>query len=166
MKRYIIPLKSGSHTGKLEITLKEVENINGKTTIDLTPAPEKYWTVSFVGEGTGLNSRNRRRSDCDYCGQCYETLLDDGLLSTLPLRKLCDLWERWHLNDLCAGTRAQRDKLRHFKGDHDAQLLCLGDLEVDRGYKYGSQWLVELVPDEVIKEICDLARQAMASARK
>ena len=77
--------------------------------------------------------------------------------------KLRDIWERWHLNDMRPGCEHQRDwdvsemltvgeKQKAagwvYPSEHPKGLLCK-PCEVC-GYKYGSAWLKEEVPADVL----------------
>jgi hypothetical protein len=77
--------------------------------------------------------------------------------------ELCDVWDRWHLNDMKAGTRAQVEAIKDFRlaggaADHEASVNHLRDLGLDtdasvlvkgKPYAYGTAWLVEPLPAEV-----------------
>lgn len=64
-------------------------------------------------------------------------------------RKLLDIWEQWHLNDMRAGCCHQR-ALGWNKDEH------LGKPCPACGYRYGSSWLFEPVPNEVIEWLFSL----------
>ena len=80
------------------------------------------------------------------------------------------LWKRWHLNDMRAGTPAQEEAIRaHRKridtaegrrafDDYRARCSYLESigLLVDDGYIYGSSWLVEEVPADVLEWLAGL----------
>ena len=67
------------------------------------------------------------------------------------------VWERWHLNDLRAGTPSQELHLRIAKDngwkysyeEACAMLKNAGLYEIN-GYKYGHSWLTEEIPQYVI----------------
>lgn len=91
-------------------------------------------------------------------GQC----LDDAK-ELLPER-LVQIWEYWHLNDMRAGTFAQEQALKEVKDSFDrldwytqacAYLESIG-LLYDNGYKYGSAWLTEELPEDVIEYVKNL----------
>lgn len=76
-----------------------------------------------------------------------------------------DVWNRWHLNGLKAGTPAQEQFLRdnpvmaiypvsHYTKACEA--LDAAGLLVDNGYKYGSAWKLEEVPEDVLQWLYDL----------
>lgn len=104
------------------------------------------------------------RRDCAMGGQCYDSI-DVRLLQPKFRRKflkVCKIWSRWHLNDCRAGSPAQMEALREAfpknSGDyekHIEHLKALGiynDPALD-GYEYGSKWLREELPDDVLATI-------------
>jgi len=69
------------------------------------------------------------------------------------IQELYGLWQRWHLNDLraaCAHMPENAHKLWLDKQD----VIC----EEGTGYKYGTSWLYEAVPDSVLKRIRQILR--------
>lgn len=70
------------------------------------------------------------------------------------VKKFFDVWERWHLNDMTAGDPEQEACLREYgKGlNYEAACKVLDShgLLVHNGYKYGTKWLREEVPQEVL----------------
>ena len=79
------------------------------------------------------------------------------------LDELLEVWNRWHLNDLRAGSPDQESALREIEilGDYYPQAVAylesLG-LQPDpnylvdgKPYSYGTHWLKEEIPEEVIK---------------
>jgi len=118
--------------------------------------------------------RNGRTEDLG-TGQHREPLRERG--GTAQLR-LLELWERWHLNGLRAGCEHQRaggwdkrpiypDKptsayVRHPDRSNGWNMLTWLPVEHGGllsapcptcGYKYGSQWLYEAIPTEVLAEL-------------
>lgn len=112
-------------------------------------------------------------------GQCLDTLRalfpDDA-----KFQRMYDIWQRWHLNDLRAGTPAQMACLEACKAQYPGYpmsqydwaktVLKAHNLDPDRnythegkyrpmhsitneGYAYGSRWLYEPLPAEVRAEI-------------
>jgi hypothetical protein len=65
------------------------------------------------------------------------------------------VWDRWHLNDMRAGTPKQEEYIRDNISKYDYVAVCSAlkeaGLLVDDGYKYGSKWLKEEVPEDVIE---------------
>lgn len=62
------------------------------------------------------------------------------------IAQLRDLWTRWHLNDMRAECEHQRASLSDARSQ-------VGDPCPTCGYKYGTAWLREDVPDEVLAEL-------------
>jgi hypothetical protein len=78
--------------------------------------------------------------------------------SGATVQRFLKVWERWHLNDMRAGTPAQEAWLRDHgaqadRADHftwaTAALAAVG-LNPDHGYRYGEEWLTEEVPAGVL----------------
>lgn len=122
---------------------------------------------------------NPRGTDCYTCGQCV-----DKVAAYFPenqtARRMVEIWERWHLNYMKAGTPRQEAWLREHKdsfpgyptmyydwacimlrsenalADHDIDFLQPDmQLPCDGGepYYYGAAWLKEEIPADVIAEI-------------
>lgn len=79
--------------------------------------------------------------------------------------KFAQVWERWHLNDMRAGTPAQMQFLRENPVDakypesyYDVASAALkaAGLNPDNGYEFGSAWLKEEVPAEVLEFLASL----------
>ncbi len=106
------------------------------------------------------------------CGQIIMGLREpDGMEDFKPapgwtiesVGRLLDIWDRWHLNDMRAGSRAQADWLRNnpvaFKYPEShyekaSEALAAAGLNPDAdGYRYGSAWKREDVPPEVLAEL-------------
>ena len=83
-------------------------------------------------------------------GQCVEEIrkgIPTKEWNREMLDKFCDIWERWHLNDLHAGCEHQRDFEKEPYEKHALEVcpVC--------GHKYGSDWQREELPQEVIDMI-------------
>jgi len=104
-------------------------------------------------------------------------------ISNKEFEKLLDIWDNYHLNDMKAGTARQNEIIEKHKDeqkykkydqfldrpkaileDHDAQ----PDLETkgfgDEGYSYGSSWLYEPLPDDVVDFVKDFKSKLEFSA--
>jgi len=76
------------------------------------------------------------------------------------VQRICELWDRWHLNQMNAGTPAQTTAINAWRAEGHAydytkacdHLAAIG-LLYDDMYKYGSAWLTEEVPAEVLTEL-------------
>lgn len=80
--------------------------------------------------------------------------------------ELCDLADRWHLNDLRPGTRAQQEYLaanpiadRLDWYGSACKALELAGLLIDNGFRFGSKWLAEPMPPSVMRRIGRLVRE-------
>jgi hypothetical protein len=93
----------------LEIELK-FENSNKKT-IDLVKVNEPYEVFTMSG-----NVWNNRKTDIICDGQCCDDFIE-FFPNNKPLKRLIEIWNEWHLNDLNAGTRKQKEALKNNKGD-------------------------------------------------
>lgn len=100
-------------------------------------------------------------------GQNADDLTNEALIPAegfeySDVLKVQSIWKRWHLNDMRAGTPKQEAFIREWKLSHkyDYTEACKALEEVgllyDNGYKYGSSWLKEEVPLEVIKYLFSL----------
>lgn len=149
-------------TNAVEVTveLKPAQKVAPYLTIDFKPIPEDAVKLSICG--AILNSRH---IDHTSGGQ-----IDDKIKLLFPdnksVQRLCEIWDRWHLNGMHAGCRIQEEALREFKYDpkninRDTQafefLRACDGYEVSKPgggtYKYGEAWLFEEIPAEVIEEL-------------
>lgn len=128
------------------------------------------FTWEFDGERFSMQAEiwNPRGTDI-YCGgQCVDTVAA-YFPHNKKVQRMLAIWREWHLNDMQAGSPAQRAELK--KHDFAASgasshflwaQLILHDagLEPDPGYthngkpyRYGSAWLTKPIPPEVVAEI-------------
>ena len=113
------------------------------------------------------NIWNPRETDI-YCGgQCIDELVK--LTHSPKLRRIKAVWKRWHLNDMKAGSPKQEEYLREHpvKAEYPqshyevtSKMLADAGLNPDQTYlykglpyQYGSAWLKEELPAEVIAEV-------------
>jgi len=115
-------------------------------------------------------------------GQCQEVIreiaprIEDEYERNLCLRIL-EVWDRWHLNDMKAGCEHQRElgwqdiliPLEELKNkrvnQREGKALAMWVTEKEHplgvlckpcpvcGYQYGTKWLKENIPDDVVREI-------------
>ena len=100
-------------------------------------------------------------------GQCSEALIK-GYPADGYTRKDCfrlkQAWDRWHLNDMRAGTQKQEELVREWKKkfspevsyENTCKMLEDTGFLFDNGYKYGSKWLKEEVPNDVLEWLFSL----------
>jgi hypothetical protein len=99
---------------------------------------------------------NGRHTDYASCGQNLDQI---GRLfpGSAKVQRIVKVWERWHLNDLRAGDPAQENWLRENGRGRDytetVDRLAEAGLLVHDGYRYGSAWLSEELPAEIVAEV-------------
>lgn len=154
IKKFVMKL------GKMDEMNVGIYNHPVEITVELREHKElKNGELSMVGR-VWLPSRR----DTALGGQC-EWSIDPALLQPEFRERFIEIrgvWDRWHLNDMNAGSPAQEAALRaKFPKDsgsyelHIAYLKEIGiynDPDLD-GYKYGSKWLREELPQEVLDTI-------------
>lgn len=120
---------------------------------------KSFKTLSIVG--TYFTGKKLLKSEKNLLGWGQ---IHDEVKEIIPTR-LYEIWKRWHLNDMRAGTFVQEEILRQAKASGvefdnfyiDAcEYLQRFDALVDDGYKYGTAWLKEELPQEVIDYVCCL----------
>lgn len=119
----------------------------------------------------------KRNGDCH--GACGQVVMHPWEITEYAPRwdaesvaKFREVWERWHLNDMVAGSPAQMEFLRvnpvAFKYpenyyDKACESLTAAGLQPDasyvrdgKPYSYGSAWLREELPEDVIAFLASL----------
>lgn len=125
---------------------------------------EKGKCLSIVG-----SIWNNRMSDIYTGGQIQDTL-KELFPDNSKVQRLVEIWDRWHLNDINAGCEHQRklgwgrEQVVHdgykqwtghlYESQHPKGVLCKPCPEC--GYKYGTQWLYEKLPQEIIDELLSM----------
>jgi len=138
---------TGRRSNLVTVTV-ELKTVTGqhKRTIDLEPITN-YVALSIVGDVW-----NHIHTDIICGGQCQDTLAE-LLPDDEKLQRVIEVWNRWHLNDLMPGTRAQMEVASGLPYIEALRVLDKAGLRVDRGYEYGSEWLVEVLPQNIIEEV-------------
>ncbi len=117
-----------------------------------------YQTLSFVGT---VMAHRGKRGGFGYAGggQCQDQIA--RIYKRPEVQKMVELWQRWHLNDLrpdCECMQAEQvlttEGLMTVKEARKRGLLIY-DLAKNvtcpkRGYRFGQEWLVEIVPDDAL----------------
>jgi hypothetical protein len=127
----------------------------GKTTVPV------FLTVRWDGvrlSMTAVEGPTRSGNCYGSCGQCQPGP-DYTAIPGVDLKRIGAVWGRWHLNDMKPGTPAQMAALEDmppavYPENHYTKAcawLEARGLLVDGGYKYGSAWLKEEVPADVIE---------------
>ena len=92
----------------------------------------------------------------------------DRILKHFPdnkrLARLVEIWKKYHLNDMNAGTPKQEQALEIINDGSYSEncdyLESIGLLE-DNGYVYGSGWLYQELPKSIVKEIKDFMENGL-----
>ena len=139
----------------IDIRLELKKNDHKKDT-DLNDINE-YYIFSVMG---GSEKRGCYGQVCEYIKQ------DIYDFDYIP--ELCEYWEKYHLNDLQAGCVEQDRCIDTYKKNNPewrydyeqaCNLLKMNDLYKCRGYTYGSNWLVNIIPQEDIEKISILIQK-------
>ncbi len=131
---------------------------------------EKEGKPIFSASGSVWNSK---QTDRIMGGQCLdEPIITEQLKWNKTFEEILDLWHKYHLNDMHAGTYEQEQCLREHKNEYDSlmekndypsayEVNCellkkynLYEVEVDgKPYKYGHSWLYWDIPNEDLLRI-------------
>jgi len=118
----------------------ELRERNGQFTTTDHRIIKQYMELSICGAVW-----DRRAYDCLTCGQCADTIREH-FQHDVRVQRICDVWDRWHLNGLNAGCVHQKT------GDYDKEEIR-NQVCPETGYRYGSAWLVEELPQDIIDEV-------------
>jgi hypothetical protein len=123
--------------------------------------PPDALEVAITGStyhATRDGSRDRRYADMVSGGQNID---DVRAIGSTRAKRIADLWDRWHLNGMRAACVHQAAaaaeiqaaaKMRGYAQDRE-RWAALSALPCPEGYRYGSAWLYEPVPDDVLAEL-------------
>lgn len=126
-------------------------------TIDVKMEKENVPILSITG-----NVYEKKEGKFDILANCGQVVdyLDD---TDVKQSRIKEIWNKYHLNDIHAGTRRQEQALTEKFGAINANIysemceyLKSINLFYDEGYKFGSQFLTWEIPKEVIDELRDL----------
>ena len=162
----------GRKQNAVTLTVEIKERTGGKS-IDLKPLET---CKELLVSGSIWNAS---RTDILAGGQCATEILLN--FKDRRVQRLCALWDRWHLNCIRAGCRHQiEEKWAERPIDPSKPTNTYGKFVEDRmtttwnqlvwvsrkkhpqgllsepcpicGYRYGTEWLIEELPDEVVSE--------------
>ncbi len=143
-----------NHRVEIDVKIRSVHRI-GRRTWDLEYAPDDLLELSICG-GVWLP----HGKDIANGGQCGDTI-KEFFKDRPSVMRLCEIWDSYHLNDMKSGTRLQHEALDarpkqknplDWYGDACAYLASK-NLNPDRGYTFGSAWLYQPLPAEIVEEI-------------
>lgn len=111
---------------------------------------------------------NPRETDCYCCGQCVDTVAA-YFSNNAKVQRMLAIWKRWHLNDMKAGSPAQQEWLEtnpvkavYPESHYEVASAKLAEAGLNpdpnfirngKPYKYGTAWLKEEIPADVVAEI-------------
>lgn len=143
----------------LNVELRQRESVSPHLTIEHKPI-ETYTELSItadiyegtrdIGGGQAIDALREIANDLDSQPRTF---------GRERLRRIVDLWERWHLNGMRAACIHQRDtaatvyRVMPDYGDNDKRWEILRSLYCPEGYSYGHSWLVEPLPEDIEREI-------------
>lgn len=156
-----------------------VDNFSKIIRLGTTPAHDNrrmdvFCKIEFTDGNlsiTGVEGPRRSGNCKGGCGQIVMSMDDDYLATLLPAkgwsrrtaRQFVDTWNRWHLNDMVAGSPRQTAFLRtlpEYPGYEKAlHLLKDAGLSPDHehdDYRYGSAWLREEIPADIVEFLAAL----------
>ena len=122
--------------------------------------------VRFSASGTIWN---HLKTDCYSAGQNLDTI-KKFLPNNKLFNKIYNIWKKYHLNDLTAGSPKQVEYLESITKPEDAEFYKWECEELEKvnllhdasylyngkPYKYGTAWLTTEIPTEVKQEINNL----------
>lgn len=109
---------------------------------------------AFSASGVVWNSR---KTDCYCAGQIFDSV--KPYLKTRLFNEVYDLWNKYHLNDMHAGTARQEVLVREYLKTHEndynkvCEYLKENNLYEDEGCKYGAAWYYHEIPAEDLERI-------------
>ena len=145
----------------LEVELRrKVNDVAPYLDIDLNPCKE-YTELTIYGAVW-----NAAGSDHQSGGQNHEEIAK-LFPDNAKVKRLVEIWDRYHLGGMHSGTRAQeaflkdaRIKAIYPESQYDADCIVLEKANLltvsgpgNPNYKYGHAWLVESLPTEVESEV-------------
>jgi len=113
-----------------------------------------------------LTNENNFRACCAgpaiYWGQCLDSAQKELNIKNPVMIEIVRLWKLYHLNDMKAGDKEQEKAVKEYtkNNSYDYEKVCeyleSKNLLVHNGYKYGSAWLKEEIPQEDLEKIKEL----------
>jgi len=155
-----VAYQSKDKVNECDFTLELRFKDNAINYIDLQPvSKDKAIELSICG-----NIWNSKHTDCERAGQCIDTIAE-LFPARKDVRRIKEVWEQYHLNDMRAGTKKQVDAIEAWRTetnttgyayDEEKKYLESIDLLTDNGVIWGHQWLFMPIPTNIIDEIKDL----------
>lgn len=151
--------KKGGRTVHLHIELRELQQ-STRSYIDLSPVDiDQGVVINITGHIRGSGYGQIIEKFENYIPFFANYNIDSA-------KKIAEIWHKYHLNDLQAGTKLQQDTLEENRNEwykenednygHKKAFLENRNLLIDRNYQYGTGWLYKPVPQEIIDFIYSL----------
>ena len=170
-----------ARTNSVDITI-ELKELGGEEvfTIDPITKEKKYAgrTTPKYYEFTASGHIWNKTHTWSYCaGQCLDTIAK--YVHSAQFKEVYELWKRYHLNGMHAGTPEQEAKIAEWieaGNRYDYTEVCemlkecglyevnftgktVGRIYDNEPYKYGCGWVIEDIPEEVRARIIELIEQ-------
>lgn len=168
---------SGRRANAADIKIKLTER-GGNPTYDcygkaIGRKTPQYTELSICGEVW-----NTRRTDIVMGGQCLKSM-KPYIHSTL-FNEIYELWEKYHLNRMHAGTPEQEAAIEVKEERIGRQLTykecceflkevhlyeveytgpAVGRMYDHESYVYGHAWLIQALPDDVVRRVMEIAKE-------
>lgn len=126
----------------------------GKRDYDSLKFVGPYRIVSLTGD-----IYTKHASHPHSLGQIDEDLNPQDFEDHATMRRILSIWTEWHLNDMQAATKRQQKAFEKSRAkDYESRVAFLKKKKMydDRGYKYGTDWLLKKVPAKVVNEIMEI----------
>lgn len=152
---------------------RKVNRVSVEVNLRETDTQYGYKYYLFTASGEIWNARG---TDCVCGGQCLDEIKE--YVSDPTFLKIYDLWKKYHLNNIKAGTPAQEKAVHEYFEKNNKRYdytdacnylesigLLLDDCgcntavrryEKGQGYEYGCGWVIEEIPESAVKEIKEL----------
>ena len=116
-----------------------------------------YEMLSISGMG-----KNPHRNDCDYAGQIYDEITPSNIktyyIKRKTLNEILYIWREWHINDL--RPNCEHQTAFDCNIDDYTERAKVETKKCPKGYAYGSAWLVEPLPRDIVSRIKILIERA------
>ena len=131
----------------LEIELRQQPSA-GRQTIEHEPAGE-YLELSISGLSV-LKHQSRVSGGGQNVDEVRRVVEPAEGWTRAELRRLTEIWDRWHLNGMKAGCAHM--PMNAWVGKTKCPVQA-ADPEIKKPYVHGSSWLVEPLPEDVVRQV-------------
>lgn len=153
---------------KAKISFGKVDGYgDGRKTCEVTLEVELRDTDKGPEFSVCGNLWNNRHTDILWGGQCVDELFwtyGKQMQNPKLYAEILELWKKYHLNGMHAGTEEQEDAIEEWKAEgnkYDYSEVCcmlkergLYEVEIDgEPYQYGHGWLYREIPENTLNRI-------------